>query len=270
MSTNNPEIGRLDQVVSAVTWNSTTRPLPRAAAVTSGVPSDSCAQVLAGQARLGLGQHLPGHGDFLGHVQAGEGARRVEGRQRLGLFPRQRAAQHPAAPAQRHRHQIVGRNSTSACRRSGPAGPAVLDPLRDAVAGRPGEGADVGQHQHGGRARRAWRADGIGRAGLGLVHVGEGAQRLAQVVVGRKQRLVGVGRVAADDAHRTPPPARLSSRRHRAGRVPADDFEPRHLVAQLDGQVRTRRRFRSWGPKANGASPIVKPFGSSARTRPRS
>ena len=45
MSTNAPEIGRSDQRVSAVTWNSTMKPLPRRAAVTSGVPSASVAQV---------------------------------------------------------------------------------------------------------------------------------------------------------------------------------------------------------------------------------
>ena len=53
MSTNRPESGRFDQVVSAVTWNSTIRPLPRRSAVTSGVPSASRAQVLA--ARPGSG-----------------------------------------------------------------------------------------------------------------------------------------------------------------------------------------------------------------------
>ena len=45
MSTNAPESGRLDQRVSAVTWNSTSTPLPRRVAVTSGVPSTSVAQV---------------------------------------------------------------------------------------------------------------------------------------------------------------------------------------------------------------------------------
>ncbi len=53
ISTNRPEIGRFDQVVSAVTWNSTISPLPRLTAVTSGVPSASRAQVLS--ARPGSG-----------------------------------------------------------------------------------------------------------------------------------------------------------------------------------------------------------------------
>ena len=44
MSTNSPDSGRLDQSALAVTWNSTTRPAPRGAAVTSGVPSASSAQ----------------------------------------------------------------------------------------------------------------------------------------------------------------------------------------------------------------------------------
>ena len=38
MSTKAPDMGRLDQRGSAVTWNSTMRPLPCWRAVTSGVP----------------------------------------------------------------------------------------------------------------------------------------------------------------------------------------------------------------------------------------
>ena len=45
ISTKLPDSGRSDQRVSAVTWNSTIIPLPRLAAVTSGVPSASVAQV---------------------------------------------------------------------------------------------------------------------------------------------------------------------------------------------------------------------------------
>ena len=45
ISTNAPDNGRSDQRVSAVTWNNTIIPLPRRAAVTSGVPSPSVAQV---------------------------------------------------------------------------------------------------------------------------------------------------------------------------------------------------------------------------------
>ncbi len=45
METNNPESGRLDQSVVLLTWNSTISPLPRAACVTSGVPSASRAHV---------------------------------------------------------------------------------------------------------------------------------------------------------------------------------------------------------------------------------
>ena len=47
MSTKAPDSGRSDQRVSPVTWNSTIRPLPRRAAVTSGVPSASVAQVFS-------------------------------------------------------------------------------------------------------------------------------------------------------------------------------------------------------------------------------
>ncbi len=53
MSTKRPDNGRFDQVVSAVTWNSTMTPLPRWSAVTSGVPSLSCAQVFPGRPASG-------------------------------------------------------------------------------------------------------------------------------------------------------------------------------------------------------------------------
>jgi hypothetical protein len=47
ISTKAPDSGKSDQRVSPVTWNSTIRPLPRRAAVTSGVPSASVAQVFS-------------------------------------------------------------------------------------------------------------------------------------------------------------------------------------------------------------------------------
>ena len=53
ISTNSPDNGRFDQSAFAVTWNSTTRPAPRAAAVTSGVPSASVAQVCPSSVAVG-------------------------------------------------------------------------------------------------------------------------------------------------------------------------------------------------------------------------
>ncbi len=61
MSTNRPESGRSDQSALAVTWNSTMRPAPRGAAVTSGVPSASRAQVCSARCGARLGQHLARH-----------------------------------------------------------------------------------------------------------------------------------------------------------------------------------------------------------------
>ena len=52
-STKAPEIGRFDQVASAVTWNSTIMPAPRWSAVTSGVPSARLAQVLSARSTDG-------------------------------------------------------------------------------------------------------------------------------------------------------------------------------------------------------------------------
>ncbi len=53
ISTNKPESGRFDQLALAVTWKRTTRPLPLASAVTSGVPSARLAQVLPARSLSG-------------------------------------------------------------------------------------------------------------------------------------------------------------------------------------------------------------------------
>ena len=107
ISTKVPDIGRSDQRMSALTWNRLTRPLPRRSPVTSGVPSSSEAQLLRGEHRVGLGQHLPVDGDVLRHRQAGERAVGGEGGEMLRLLPGQAAAEAAAAAAQLHRHQIV-------------------------------------------------------------------------------------------------------------------------------------------------------------------
>jgi hypothetical protein len=55
----------------------------------------------------GLGEDLAADLDGLVDFQPGEGAGFGEGRQRLGLFPGQRAAQRAVAPAQLDRDEIV-------------------------------------------------------------------------------------------------------------------------------------------------------------------
>ena len=107
MSTKSPDSGRFDQVVSAVTWKSTIRPLPRRPAVTSGVPSARRAQILSASAGVGLGQHLPGDGDLLGRGEPEERAPRLEGRDVLRRLPRQRAAEQAAAAPKLGRRQVV-------------------------------------------------------------------------------------------------------------------------------------------------------------------
>ena len=78
MSGKSPESGRLDQSALAVTWNNTTRPEPRAASVTSGVPSArraqvweaSCAEGSASTWRLTVtssGTGRPANGDVAGN-----------------------------------------------------------------------------------------------------------------------------------------------------------------------------------------------------------
>ena len=93
MSGNRPESGRLDQSALAVTWNSTTRPDPRGASVTSGVPSASRAQVWVASCAEGSASTWRLTRDLVRHGQAGEGRGGGERRQLGRLAPGQRAAQ---------------------------------------------------------------------------------------------------------------------------------------------------------------------------------
>ena len=108
MSTNRPDSGRFDQSALAVTWNSTIRPAPRVAWVTSGVPSASVAQVCPARSARRLGQHLPVDLHLVRHGQAGERRAGAERRQPGRLAPGQRAAKLPVAAEQLHRQQRVG------------------------------------------------------------------------------------------------------------------------------------------------------------------
>ena len=116
MSTKAPESGRSDQRVSAVTWNSTIRPLPRRCAVTSGVPSASVAQVRSVRPDPGsastwrvtvtsVGTAMPKNG--LSREKAASGC----GWSQLRLPPRMRPP----------RRSFTGTRSSSAAASRGPA-----------------------------------------------------------------------------------------------------------------------------------------------------
>ena len=108
MSTNRPESGRFDQSALAVTWNSTTRPLPWRSAVTSGVPSARLAHTLSGSSAVGLGQHLAGHaGRWDRAARPAKGLVSGKSLQSLRLLPAQRAAKRAVAFAQASPGQVV-------------------------------------------------------------------------------------------------------------------------------------------------------------------
>ena len=93
-----PDNGRLDQSAFAVTWNSTTRPAPREASVTSGVPSASRAQVWSASVAVGSASTCRLTVTSAGTGQAGERGQRREGGQLGRLAPGQRAARVDGPP----------------------------------------------------------------------------------------------------------------------------------------------------------------------------
>ena len=108
-STNRPESGRFDQSLLADVWTSTTRPLPRRAAVTSGVPSVSRAQVLSprssdGSARTwrwiktSPGISIPAKGLAVSKGARRAGSSQVSAPLRLRLPPRKRTGINGSAP----------------------------------------------------------------------------------------------------------------------------------------------------------------------------
>ncbi len=132
ISTKAPDSGRSDQRVSAVTWNNTIIPLPRLAAVTSGVPSPSVAQLCSespasGSARTwrvtvtSLGTSMPLNG------LSRENAASCCGLSQLRLPPRMR-------PPRRSR---TGTRSSSEAASRGPANRTSTPPSSIQRSSRP-------------------------------------------------------------------------------------------------------------------------------------
>ena len=147
ISTNVPDIGRSDQRISALTWNSAEQSL---AAMLAG--DQRRAVFERGPApgrkhRIGLGQHLPAHGDVLRHGEARERTVGGERSEMLRLLPGQAAAERAAAAAQLDRHEIVvGLRQPRAGEAHQHA--ALVDPGREPVADFRRQRADVGHHDH--------------------------------------------------------------------------------------------------------------------------
>ena len=141
MSTNKPDSGRLDQSALAVTWNSTMRPAPLVASVTSGVPSRQRRPGVRGEIGARLGQHLAVDRHLGRHRQPGERRAGGERRQPGRLAPGHRAAQLAVAAQQLHRQQRVGlADRLLGGARAGEADQqaALLHPTGHRVALRPG------------------------------------------------------------------------------------------------------------------------------------
>ena len=266
MSTKVPDSGRSDQRVSPVTWNSTIRPLPRRAAVTSGVPSASVAQVFSLSAASGSASTCRLTVTSFGHRHAVERALARKRGQRLRLVPAQAAAEDAAAAPQPHRNEIVvGGGKPRAGKAHQHA--AVVDPVREPVMGVAGDIADVGEDQHRQILIEEMRHRFGRRFALREPHVGERAERALDVIARRQQRLRRVGGGAGNDADGAAAPA-LVEQLHGAGGALAGDLDARDVVADFDRQIELRFGLAIAGLNANGASPSGRPLRSSARTVP--
>ena len=147
ISTKVPESGKSDQRVSPVTWNSTIIPLPRRAAVTSGVPSASVTQVFSVTAASGSASTCRLTVTSLGTAMPLNGALARKRGERLRLVPAQAAAEDAAAAPQPDRNEIVvGGGEPRAGETHQHA--AVLDPARQPIMGFARDIADIGENQH--------------------------------------------------------------------------------------------------------------------------
>ena len=133
--------------MSALMWNSASRPLPRCSPVTSGVPSTREAQLFAASARIRFGEHLPVDGHVVRHRKRRERPVRGEGSEMLRVFPGHAATEAAAAVPQFYGHQIV-----VCLRQARPREPhqhaAMFDPIVDPMAQFRRQRADVGHHDH--------------------------------------------------------------------------------------------------------------------------
>ena len=171
---------------------------------------------LGGQARLGLGQHLPGHGDLIRYAQPIEGAFALEGGEALGGIPRERTAQHAPAAPQPHGCQII-RGGRQPCARKAQQHAALFHEFDEPISRRAGDDAHIGERQHG-DAIVEHGEDGVGLARARLAHFREGRQRPHEIIGGREQGLRCVGAGAGHHAHAPTLPA-FVQQRHGASRM---------------------------------------------------
>ena len=150
ISTKLPESGRFDQLVSAVTWKRTSQPLPDCAAVTSGVPSASAAQVRSASAPSGSASTWRLTSDVVGHGQAGERAAARRSSRAAAASCQERLPPRMRSPWRSvHRDQRVGRRGEA---RAGEADEraALAHPVGDLLLDVGRQRADVGHGDHRG------------------------------------------------------------------------------------------------------------------------
>ena len=239
MSTKVPESGRFDQLVSAVTWKRISQPLPEGAAVTSGVPSASAAQVRSVSVPSGSASTWRWTSTSLGHGQPGERALLVEARRAAAASARTGCRRARG----RRGGGVTGISASVAAARRGPAKRTSVPPFcthcATVVLDVGGQVADVGHDDHRGAAvdQFGHRDGGVRLARL--ADVGEGLDGAGDVVERREQRLRGLGRGAGEEADPPAAPA-VVEELHRAGGLAAGDFEAHDVVPEFDRQ----REFR--------------------------
>ena len=99
--------------------------------------------------------------------------------------------------------------------------------------------ADIGEDQHRQMLIEEMAYSFGGRLALREPHVGERAERTADIVARRQKRLRGVGSRAGHDADRAAPPA-LVEKLHGASGALAGNFDTRDVVADFDRQIELR------------------------------
>ncbi len=223
ISTNSPESGRFDQSEFAVTWNSTIKPWPCFAAVTSGVPSARRAQTSASLATVGSASTCRLTFTSSGTARPRKGLLSSNGASGCGVLQESEPPSERPPRRKRHRQQFVAALLEP---RAGEANEhaARLDPGFELFLRAGDELADIGQHD-GRDLLLDQVVNGVGDVALARRDdVGVGRERALHVIEGREQRLRGFARFARDDADalplragveqiaRRPPNARRQSR----------------------------------------------------------
>ena len=246
MSTNAPDSGRSDQRVSAVTWNSTIRPLPRALRGDQRRAVGERRPGAVGERGVGLGQHLAGDRDVGRHRHAEERALAREGGELLRLVPAQAPPRTRPPRRSLHRHEVVvggGEPRTGEAHQHA----AVLDPARRAARAPRATLPTSARISIGRRCSMNWLTACAGEPRSASRTSANGSSARDEIEGRGEQRLRGVGGRAGDHADRASAPA-LVEQLHRAGRALAGDLEAGDVVADLDRQRRARLRSRARRP----------------------